>query len=134
MLGLMDGSLAGVSDRRPARLLTVPNLDDEVKATVEAALDAMAAGATLVECGDPHADAARHAQRVTMISEAYAYHEPDLKSEKPELYGKYTRQAFQLGAFYSAADYVNAQRLRPLIRQECADAFGTTGPATAWTC
>jgi aspartyl-tRNA(Asn)/glutamyl-tRNA(Gln) amidotransferase subunit A len=125
MLGLMNGSLEGVRIGVPRDyFFTVPNLDDEVKTSVEAALDAMAdAGATLVEVAIPHADAARHAQRVTMIAEAYAYHEPDLKS-KPELYGKYTRQAFQLGAFYSAADYVNAQRLRPLIRQECADAFG----------
>jgi uncharacterized protein YjbI with pentapeptide repeats len=39
-----------------------------------------------------------------------------LKS-KPELYGKYTRQSFQLGAFFSAADYIQAQRVRPLLRQ-----------------
>jgi len=128
MLAVMNGSLAGVRIGVPRDyFFTVPNLDEDVKTTVEAALDAMAAaGATLVEVAIPHADAARHAQRVTMIGEAYAYHEPDLKS-KPELYGKYTRQAFQLGAFYSAADYVNAQRLRPLIRQECAEAFGTKG-------
>src|SRR6185503_9327210 len=101
-----------------------PNLDPEVKAGVEAALAAMdAAGATLVDVAIPHAEAARQAQRVTMISEAYAYHEPDLKS-KPELYGKYTRQTFQVGAFFTAADYVQAQRMRPMIRQECADAFG----------
>ena len=126
MLGLMNGSLAGVRIGVPRDyFFTVPNLDDEVKTTVEAALAAMAAaGATLVEVAIPHADAARHAQRITMISEAYAYHELDLKS-KPELYGKYTRQSFQLGAFFTAADYVQAQRLRPLIRQECAEAFGT---------
>jgi aspartyl-tRNA(Asn)/glutamyl-tRNA(Gln) amidotransferase subunit A len=125
MLGLMDGSLAGVRIGVPRDyFFTAPNLDDEVKTTVESALDAMAAaGATLVEVAIPHAEAARQAQRITMIGEAYAYHEPDLKT-KPELYGKYTRQSFQLGAFFSAADYVNAQRLRPLIRQECADAFG----------
>src|SRR5947207_15956011 len=85
-----------------------------------------AAGATLVDVCIPHAAAARDASRVTMISEAYAYHEPDLKS-KPELYGKYTRQSFQLGAFFSAADYVQAQRVRPLLRQECAEAFATAG-------
>jgi aspartyl-tRNA(Asn)/glutamyl-tRNA(Gln) amidotransferase subunit A len=130
MLGLMTGSLEGVRiGVLRDYFFTAPNLDPEVKAGVEAALSAMeAAGATLVEVSIPHADAARHAQRITMIGEAYAYHEPDLKS-KPELYGKYTRQQFQVGAFYTAADYVQAQRLRPLIRQECADAFGTVGPA-----
>ena len=128
MMGAFTGSLEGVRiGVLHDYFFTVPGLDPEVKATVEAALAAMEqAGATLVEVSIPHADAARHAQRITMISEAYAYHEPDLKS-KPELYGKYTRAQFQLGAFYTAADYVNAQRMRPLIRQECADAFGVRG-------
>jgi aspartyl-tRNA(Asn)/glutamyl-tRNA(Gln) amidotransferase subunit A len=58
-----------------------------------------------------------------MIGEAYAYHEPDLQT-RPELYGKYTRRSFQIGAFFSAADYIQAQRLRPLIKTECAAAFG----------
>jgi aspartyl-tRNA(Asn)/glutamyl-tRNA(Gln) amidotransferase subunit A len=125
MSGLMTGSLEGV---RVGVLrdyfFTVPNLDAEVKAAVEAALTAMAeAGATLVEVAIPHAEAARQAQRITMAGEAYAYHEPDLKA-RPELYGKYTRQSLQLGAFFTAADYVQAQRLRPLIREECAAAFG----------
>jgi aspartyl-tRNA(Asn)/glutamyl-tRNA(Gln) amidotransferase subunit A len=128
MLGLMTGSLEGVRiGVLRDYFFTAPNLDPETKAAVEAALSAMeAAGATLVEASIPHADAARHAQRITMIGEAYAYHEPDLKA-KPELYGKYTRQQFQVGAFFTAADYVQAQRMRPLIRQECADAFATDG-------
>ena len=125
MLAQMDGSLAGVRIGVPrGYFYTSPNVDAEVVATVDAALAAMeAAGATLVEVEIPHADAARHAQRITMVGEAYAYHEPDLKA-RPELYGKYTRQSFQVGAFFSAADYIQAQRLRPLIRQEVAAAFG----------
>ncbi len=130
MLGLMTGSMAGVRVGVPRDyFFTIPNLDEGVKATVEAAIDAMAAaGATIVDVSIPHASSAHLAQRVTMISEAYAYHEGDLKT-KPELYGKYTRQSFQVGAFYSAADYVQAQRMRPLIRQECADAFGASPAA-----
>ncbi len=125
MTGLMNGSLEGVRiGVLRDHFFTAENLDPEVKSTVEAALAAMeAAGATLVEVSIPHAAIARHAQRVTMISEAYAYHEPDLKS-KPELYGRFTREQFQTGILYSAADYIQAQRLRPLIRAECAAAFG----------
>jgi aspartyl-tRNA(Asn)/glutamyl-tRNA(Gln) amidotransferase subunit A len=128
MTGPLSGSFEGVRIGVPRDyFFTVPNLDPEVKAAVEAGLSAMeAAGATLVEVAIPHADDARHAQRITMIGEALAYHEPDLTS-KPELYGKYTRQQFQVGILYTAADYVQAQRMRPLIRQECADAFGTIG-------
>ena len=125
MTALMDGSLAGVRIGVPRDYFyTTPNVDPEVVAAVDAALAAMvAAGATLVDVTIPHAEAARHASRITMVGEAYAYHEPDLKA-RPELYGKYTRQSFQVGAFFSAADYIQAQRLRPLIRQEVASAFG----------
>ncbi|MGE3270848.1 MAG: amidase [Chloroflexota bacterium] len=124
MTALLDGSLAGVKIGVPRDyFFTVPQLDAEVKAAVLAAIDAMAeAGATIVDVEIPHADAARHAQRITMMSEAYAYHEPDMKAT-PELYGKYTRQSFQIGAFFTAADYIQAQRLRPLIRQECEAAL-----------
>src|SRR5215212_7170149 len=125
MTGLMDGSLEGVRiGVLRDHFFTAENLDPEVKAAVETALEAMAvAGATLVDVSIPHADIARHAQRITMMSEAYAYHEPDLKA-RPELYGKYLRESFQTGALYTAADYIQAQRLRPLIRAECAAAFG----------
>jgi aspartyl-tRNA(Asn)/glutamyl-tRNA(Gln) amidotransferase subunit A len=121
----LDGSLAGMRIGVPRDyFFTVPNLDPEVKAAVLAAIDAMAAaGATVVDVSIPHADTARHAQRITMMSEAYAYHEPDLQ-ERPELYGKYTRRQFQIGPFFSAGDYVQAQRFRPLIRAECEAAFG----------
>ncbi|MGE3913197.1 MAG: amidase [Chloroflexota bacterium] len=124
MTALLNGSLAGVKIGVPREyFFTVPQLDAEVKAAVLAAIDAMAeAGATIVDVEIPHADAARHAQRITMMSEAYAYHEPDMKAT-PELYGKYTRQSFQIGAFFTAADYIQAQRLRPLIRQECEAAL-----------
>jgi len=121
----LTGSFAGVRIGVPRDyFFTVPILDPEVKAAVLAAIDAMAAaGAIIVDVSIPHADTARHAQRITMMSEAYAYHEPDLKA-RPELYGKYTRRQFQIGPFFSAADYVQAQRFRPLLREECKAAFG----------
>jgi aspartyl-tRNA(Asn)/glutamyl-tRNA(Gln) amidotransferase subunit A len=121
----LDGSWEGVRVGVPRDyFFTVPNLDPEVKAAVLAAIDAMAAaGATVVDVSIPHADTARHAQRITMMSEAYAYHEKDLQ-ERPELYGKYTRRSFQIGPFFSAGDYIQAQRFRPLIRAECEAAFG----------
>ncbi|HLH74483.1 MAG TPA: amidase [Chloroflexota bacterium] len=122
MTAEMDGSLANVRIGVPGEyFFTVPELDGEVKAAVLTALDQMkAAGATLVDVKIPHAAEARVAQRVTMLSEAYAYHEPTLQ-RCPELYGKYTRQTIQQGAFFSAADYVQAQRVRALIKAECAE-------------
>ena len=57
-----------------------------------------------------------------MGSEALAYHEPDLRS-KSELYGRYTREALQVGMLYSGADYVQAQRVRSLIKAGCLALF-----------
>jgi aspartyl-tRNA(Asn)/glutamyl-tRNA(Gln) amidotransferase subunit A len=101
----------------------VPELDAEVKAAVLAAVDAMkAAGATIVDVKIPHAAIARHAQRVIMFAEAYAYHEPDLQT-KPELYGKYTRQQIRQGTFFTAPDFVQANRVRGLIKAEALAAL-----------
>jgi aspartyl-tRNA(Asn)/glutamyl-tRNA(Gln) amidotransferase subunit A len=101
----------------------VPELDLEVKAAVLQALAAMeSAGATLVDVSIPHAPLARLAQRTIMFAEAYAYHEPDLQS-RPELYGKYTRQSIRQGAFFTAPDYVQAQRVRSLVKTEVVQAL-----------
>lgn len=49
--------------------------------------------------------------RVIMGSESYAIHERWLR-ERPQDYGDITRQRLLYGAMYSAADYINALRLR----------------------
>jgi aspartyl-tRNA(Asn)/glutamyl-tRNA(Gln) amidotransferase subunit A len=100
-----------------------PELNGEVKHAVLAALDQLAvAGARVVDVPLPHAPIARSASRAIMFGEAYAYHEPDLRA-RPELYGVFTRQQLQLGALYSAGDYVQAQRVRSLIKREVARAL-----------
>ena len=121
MLASLDGSVAGLRIGVPREhFLDVPELNAEVKQAVLAALDRLAAaGATVVDVELPHGAIAQHAQRAIMFGEAYAYHEPDLQT-RPELYGKYTRQAIQQGAFYSAADYVQAQRVRSFFCSEVA--------------
>jgi aspartyl-tRNA(Asn)/glutamyl-tRNA(Gln) amidotransferase subunit A len=70
-----------------------------------------------VEVSIPHAELARHAQRVIMYGEAYAYHEADLQT-RPQLYGKYTRQNLRQGVLFSAPDYVQAQRVRSVVKSE----------------
>jgi aspartyl-tRNA(Asn)/glutamyl-tRNA(Gln) amidotransferase subunit A len=57
-----------------------------------------------------------------MLGEAYAYHEPDLQA-RPELYGRYTRHQIRQGALFSAADYVQAQRVRSLVQAEAKAAL-----------
>lgn len=120
----LDRSFDGVRIGVPTDyFFDVPELNAEVKAAVLVAIETMrSAGATIVDVKIPHAAVARHAQRIIMFSEAYAYHEPDLQT-RPELYGKYTRQSIRQGAMFSAADYVQAQRVRSLIKTETLDAL-----------
>jgi aspartyl-tRNA(Asn)/glutamyl-tRNA(Gln) amidotransferase subunit A len=117
MLSPLDGSLEGVRIGIPTEyFFTVPSLEEEVKTSVYTAIESMrAAGATVVEVTVPFAAEAQYVLWATMGSEAFAYHEPDLKS-KPELYGKWTRRTLQTGMLYSGADFVQAQRVRSIIK------------------
>ncbi len=113
----LDGTLAGVRIGIPRNyFFGAPELDTEVKTAVLAAVDAMRdAGATIVEIDLPHSESAAAAQRVTISAEAYAYHEAGLR-ERPELYGMHTRLRLMHGMFYTAADFVQAQRVRSVVR------------------
>jgi aspartyl-tRNA(Asn)/glutamyl-tRNA(Gln) amidotransferase subunit A len=121
MLAGLDGSVAGLRIGVPRDFFfEAPELNGEVKQTVLKAIDDLAAaGATVVDVALPLLKKARAAQRVIMLGEALAYHEPDLQT-RPELYGKWTRQQLQQGALFSAADYVQAQRVRSLFREQAA--------------
>jgi aspartyl-tRNA(Asn)/glutamyl-tRNA(Gln) amidotransferase subunit A len=124
MLGRFDGQLDNVRIGVPrAYFFDSAELDAQVLGAVLGALDRMAAaGASVVDVDIPHAALGRNAQQAIMFGEAYAYHEPDLQA-RPELYGKWTRQQLRKGVLYTAADYVQAQRVRSLIKQECAQAL-----------
>ncbi|MDQ6601905.1 MAG: amidase family protein [Chloroflexota bacterium] len=113
----LDGTLAGVRIGIPRDyFFTAPELEVEVKTAVLAAVDAMRdAGATVVEIDLPHSESAATAQRVTISAEAYAYHEEGLR-ERPELYGMHTRLRLMHGLLYTAADFLQAQRVRSVVR------------------
>ena len=124
MLSGLNGSFDGVRIGVPREyFFDVPELNAEVRRSVLAAIDEIRkAGASVQDVAIPHAAIARNAQRAIMFSEAYAYHESDLRT-RPELYGKYTRQQIQQGALYSAADFVQAERVRSLITDEALSAL-----------
>ncbi len=52
--------------------------------------------------------------RVILLAEAFANHEAQLRAD-PSVYGKLARHRFALGAFLSAADLLQAQRMRQLL-------------------
>ena len=97
-----------------------PSVDPEVVATVEKAVSVMEdLGAHVEEVSLPSLEHVRAANSVIMVSEAYAYHEPNLKT-RPQDFGEIVRGRFRVGALMSAADYLQAQRVRTMARREFA--------------
>jgi aspartyl-tRNA(Asn)/glutamyl-tRNA(Gln) amidotransferase subunit A len=89
---------------------------DDVTAEVIASLDAAAhevakLGATVAEIALPDFEIFNSCGRVIIAAEAYAIHEEELLT-RPLDYGRYTYQRMMLGATLSAADLVQALRLR----------------------
>ncbi|HYB10322.1 MAG TPA: amidase [Alphaproteobacteria bacterium] len=91
--------------------------NDSVKKSLEGAADtfrrlgAEVQDATLAPLEDWHS-----CGMLIMMTEAYTLHEPWLKS-RPQDYGEFMRDRLSLGAFVTAADYIQAQRMR---RELCA--------------
>jgi aspartyl-tRNA(Asn)/glutamyl-tRNA(Gln) amidotransferase subunit A len=84
----------------------------EIVAMLDASAQLLAeCGATVDEVTLPAYEMFEACGRVLMFGEAYAIHEQDLKT-RPMAYGRYTYQRLIGGAVLSAADLVQAQRLR----------------------
>jgi aspartyl-tRNA(Asn)/glutamyl-tRNA(Gln) amidotransferase subunit A len=87
----------------------------EVMAAFDAALTVLESlGAKVVDLDAAPFLAGRAANRVILISEAYAYHEETLHN-RPQDMGKEARNSFREGAFVTAAGYLHAQQARGLI-------------------
>ncbi|RFS86641.1 amidase [Actinomadura spongiicola] len=105
--------------------LDSPLLDGEVHAGVlRAAHELERAGATLVDVVVPYAQEANDANNITYLSEAFAYHRTNLVERWGE-YGRSTRELLARAAFFTGADYVQAQRVRELFRRALADVFAS---------
>ncbi|MEV4600573.1 amidase [Amycolatopsis sp. NPDC049253] len=121
--GGLTGSLAGLRigidrllDRSP---LTAPELDPALDAAVA---ELVAAGAEVVDVRLPLYDELKTATMSGLAAEAYAYHQPDLRSRWTD-YGAGTRMAVASGALVSAGDYVQAQRVRRAGQRQVAALF-----------
>jgi aspartyl-tRNA(Asn)/glutamyl-tRNA(Gln) amidotransferase subunit A len=109
---------SGIEDGVAGRRIGVPRAfffeecDPDVTAAVEAALEVLADQGALVE--DillPDMAATFTIGTLTIAVEGAAYHAADLR-ERPQAFSDELRAAFELGGFYRAVDYVQAQRLR----------------------
>ena len=86
--------------------------DAEMVASIEAALKVFAGlGASVKEIETAPLGEYAACNRAILSAEAYAIHEKWLQ-ERPEDYARLTRERILAGAFVSAADYLNALRVR----------------------
>ncbi|OXM48647.1 amidase [Amycolatopsis thailandensis] len=79
-------------------------------------------GATLIEVTLPYWKELTTAVLVTASCEALAHHRAELITRWPD-FGVSARGIFAAGALVSGADYVQAQRVRQVVRQELARLF-----------
>ena len=102
-----------------------PSVNAESVAVVEKAVAELEGlGAKVRDVSLPSLDYVRAANSVIMVSEAYAYHEPNLKTI-PEKFGDIVRSRFRTGGLLTAADYLQAQRVRTWARREFAEVMKT---------
>ena len=100
-----------------------PDVDPEVTQLVEDAIDVLRSlGAEVRDVSVPSLVYSRVASSVIMVGEAYAYHEQNLKTRRQD-FGDSVRQRFLLGGLFTSADYIQAQRLRAVLREEFDSIF-----------
>ncbi|MGH6916116.1 MAG: amidase, partial [Geminicoccaceae bacterium] len=101
-----------------ARAFFFEDCEPEVRAAVEAALVVLEdLGARVEDIELPDMAAAFTVGTITIAVEGAAYHAADLRA-RPEAFSAELRAAFELGGFYRAVDYVQAQRLRRQLMAE----------------
>ena len=98
-----------------------PDINPETLANVETALQVFKElGARVEEITVPALKHAGAAQPVIMLSEAFAYHQGNLR-RKPQEFGEMVRARFRIGGMFTSGDYVQAQRARNVLKQEFAE-------------
>ena len=116
--GTVKGVRVGV-----LRSFFMESAGEEQQRAVEQALKTLEGlGATVREASLPAVALAAGASTAVIAAEAYAYHARWIQT-RPEEYGPDVRERLRVGAFVAAADYVNGQRARVLLRDEVAAAL-----------
>ena len=97
-----------------------PLVSRETLSTVDTALKALEdLGAHVEEVTVPSLENSGVAQRMIMYGEAVAYHGRNLRS-RPQDFGEHVRAHFRMSSLFSSEDYVQAQRLRNVMKREFA--------------
>jgi aspartyl-tRNA(Asn)/glutamyl-tRNA(Gln) amidotransferase subunit A len=125
LLARADGSLEGlrIGVERVSHFGVIDDEDPAVAPAFEAAVAALEAlGATVVEVTLPLVAETSTAAMITCAAESLAYHRNDLQRRGGE-YARSNRSMYALGALFSGADYVQAQRLRRVTQRRLAAIF-----------
>ena len=118
----VKGLVVGV----PRDFITAPaaEMDPEALAIFDKALqDLESLGARVEEISIPSLHQAVTANLVTWYADSFAHAKRDIQSH-PQIYGEVVRTLLHLGSLFTSDDYVQAQRVRTIIRREFAEAFG----------
>ena len=100
-----------------------PSVDPEVQAVVETAVKELESlGARVEEVTIPSLEYVRSANSIIMLTEAYSFHADDLRN-RPGDYGQQARVRFRIGGLLSAADYLQATKIRQVAKREFAQAL-----------
>jgi len=132
----LAGLDAGVAGKRIAlaRGFFFADCDPEVAAAVEAAARTLGdLGARVEEIELPELDSAYLVGGITIACEATAYHAKDLR-ERPEAFSEELRGSLELGAAYSAVDYLQAQRVRRRVSEAIRGAMAPFDAILSPTC
>ena len=90
----------------------IANFDPACRARFDEAVNALErAGAEVVEVRFDGYPKINTAALLTSAAESFAYHRKNLQTRFGD-YGRATRHSLSIGAFYSASDYVQAQKVR----------------------
>src|SRR5439155_16804294 len=124
-----------------ARAYFFEGIDPEVERAFEEALETLRGRGAPVRDVEVPSFGATPSFPLILMAEAFAYHERDIR-QHPELYGDVLRERILTGALVTAAEYVQAQRLRAQLCQEMAEVLRdvdvlatptTLAPATPFT-
>ena len=100
-----------------------PSVDPEVQSVVETAVKELESlGARVEEVTIPSLEYVRSANSIIMLTEAYSFHADDLRN-RPGDYGQQARVRFRVGGLLSAADYLQATKIRQVAKREFAQAL-----------
>jgi aspartyl-tRNA(Asn)/glutamyl-tRNA(Gln) amidotransferase subunit A len=130
-VGALEGDVRGLRIGVP-RNYFFEDADADLVQEFERALDDLRKlGAEVRDITIPSFNASRSFFLI-LVTEAFAYHEQDLRT-RPELYGDVLRERIMSGALVTAAEYVQAQRIRMQICADVAEVMKTVDVLAAPT-